>query len=44
MYHCEQCFREITSYEYYANNHLCAYCSRFKYKNLKRLPSNYKFK
>ena len=44
MYHCEQCFREITSYEYYANDHLCAYCRRFYYKNIKKLPVNFKFK
>lgn len=44
MYHCDQCFREITSYEYYANDHLCAYCRRYKFKNIKRLPVNYKFK
>ena len=44
MYHCEQCFREITSYEYYANEHLCAYCRRFYSKNIKKLPVNCKFK
>lgn len=28
MYHCENCFREISSYEYYCNDHLCEYCKR----------------
>ena len=44
MYQCEICWRQITSYEYYANNHLCDFCSRLKYENIKRLPINYKFK
>ena len=44
MYHCENCFREITSYEYYTNGHLCAYCRRYRSKNITKLPVNYKFK
>lgn len=28
MYHCENCYREISSYEYYYNGHLCEYCKR----------------
>ena len=32
MYHCENCFREITSYEYYTNGHFCGYCRRYRGK------------
>lgn len=28
MHHCENCYREISSYEYYCNGHLCEYCKR----------------
>lgn len=44
MYHCSRCWRQIDSYEYYSNDGLCDYCARFKIKNIKRLPVNYKFK
>lgn len=32
MYHCQRCYREIDSYEYYCNNGLCEYCRRCRTK------------
>lgn len=32
MYHCENCYREISSYEYYCNGHLCECCRRDRIK------------
>ena len=26
MYHCDNCYKEIDSYDYYKNNGLCDYC------------------
>ena len=26
MYHCDNCCKEIDSYDYYKNNGLCDYC------------------
>ena len=44
MYHCQRCYREIDSYEYYTYNGLCCYCRYCYFKNIKKLPVNYKFK
>ena len=30
MYHCDRCYKEIDSYEYYKNNGLCDYCYLFE--------------